>query len=171
MYRVLESPMLAWRRLPSPFRYLSYAVLVTAVLSIAMANARADSVEVALDQARIMRLPAGVATIVIGNPLIADGSLQAGNLLVVTGKGYGTTNLMALDRGGRVLMDKDITVTGARQADLVTVYKGVERESYSCAPQCSPRVTTLGDGMTYFGNTLGQTSARSAAAAAANAGK
>jgi Flp pilus assembly secretin CpaC len=162
MYRVLESPMLAWRRLPSPFRYLSYAILVTAVLSIAMANARADSVEVALDQARIMRLPAGVATIVIGNPLIADGSLQAGNLLVVTGKGYGTTNLMALDRGGRVLMDKDITVTGARQADLVT---------YSCAPQCSPRVTTLGDGMEFFGNTLGQTSARSAAAAAANAGK
>jgi Flp pilus assembly secretin CpaC len=118
-----------------------------------------------------MRLPAGVATIVIGNPLIADGSLQAGNLLVVTGKGYGTTNLMALDRGGRVLMDKDITVTGARQVDLVTVYKGVDRESYSCAPQCSPRVTTLGDGMEFFGNTLGQTSARSAAAAAANAGK
>jgi hypothetical protein len=163
--------MLVWRCLPGPIRYLSYAIFVTAMLGLAMANARADSVEVGLDQAQIMRLPTGVATIVIGNPLIADGSLQAGNLLVVTGKGYGTTNLMALDRGGRVLMDKSNTLTGPRQADLVTVYKCVERESYSCVPQCSPRITTLGDGMTYFGNTLGQTAARSGAAAAANAGK
>jgi hypothetical protein len=169
MYRVLESPMLVWRRLPRPFRYLGCAIFVTAVLGLAMANARADSVEVALDQAQIMRLPAGVATIVIGNPLIADGSLQAGNLLIVTGKGYGTTNLMALDRGGRVLMDKDITVTGPRNGDLITVYKGVERESYSCAPECGPRVTTLGDGAAYFANTLAQTNTRSGAAAAANA--
>jgi hypothetical protein len=136
-----------------------------------MANAKADSIEVGLDQAQVMRLPSGVATIVIGNPLIADGSLQAGNLMVVTGKGYGTTNLMALDRSGRVLMDKEITVTGPRQADLVTVYKGIERESYSCAPKCSPRITTLGDSNAYFGNTLGQASARSGAAAAANATK
>src|SRR5690349_18160536 len=98
--------MLVWRRLPGPFRYLSYAIFVTAILGIAMANAKADSIEVGLDQAQVMRLPSGVATIVIGNPLIADGSLQAGNLMVVTGKGYGTTNLMALDRSGRVLMDK-----------------------------------------------------------------
>jgi Flp pilus assembly secretin CpaC len=163
--------MLVWRRLPSPFRYLSYAVFVTAMLGLAMANARADGVEVALDQAQIMRLPSGVATIVIGNPMIADGALQPGNLLVVTGKGYGTTNLMALDRGGRVLMDKNITVTGPRQADLVTVYKGVDRESYSCAPQCSPRISTLGDSTAYFAGVMGQASARSAAAGNATAPK
>lgn len=171
MYRVLESPMSVWRRLPSPFRYLSYAVFVTAMLGLAMANAKADGMEVGLDQAQIMRLPNGVATIVIGNPLIADGSLQAGNLLVVTGKGYGTTNLMALDRGGRVLMDKSITVGAPRQSDLVTVYKGVDRESYSCSPQCSPRVSTIGDGTQFFGNALGQAQARSGAAAAANGSK
>jgi len=159
--------MLVWRRLPRPIRYLGCAVFVTAMLGLAMANAKADNVEVALDQAQIMRLPAGVATIVIGNPLIADGSLQAGNLLVVTGKGYGTTNLMALDRSGRVLMDKSVTVMGPRNGDLVTVYKGVDRESYSCSPRCSPRVTTLGDAPAYFGNVLGQTTARSGAAAAA----
>jgi hypothetical protein len=168
MYRVLESPMLVWRSLPRPFRYLGCAIFVTAVLGLAMANAKADGVEVGLDQAQIMRLPSGVATIVIGNPLIADGSLQAGNLLVVTGKGYGSTNLMALDRGGRILMDKEITVTGPRQADLVTVYKGVDRESYSCAPKCEPRITTLGDHATYFANGLAQSNARSGAAAAAN---
>jgi hypothetical protein len=74
---------------------------------------------------------------------------------------------MALDRGGRVLMDKSITVTGPRTSDLVTVYKGVERESYSCSPHCSPRITTLGDSPAYFGAVLGETTARSGAAAAA----
>jgi hypothetical protein len=159
--------MLVWHRLPRPLRYLGCAIFVTAMLGLAMANAKADNVEVGLDQAQIMRLPTGVATIVIGNPLIADGSLQAGNLLVVTGKGFGTTNLMALDRGGRVLMDKNITVTGPRTSDLVTVYKGMDRESYSCSPGCSPRVTTLGDTPAYFTAVLGQTTLRSGAAAAA----
>ena len=159
--------MLVWQHLPRPLHYLGYAIFVTAILGLAMANAKADTVEVALDQAQVMRLPTGVSTIVIGNPLIADGSLQAGNLLVVTGKGYGTTNLMALDRSGRVLMDKSITVSGPRHSDVVTVYKGVERESYSCSPNCSPRITTLGDSPAYFGAVLGETTARSGAAAAA----
>jgi hypothetical protein len=145
---------------------LSCAVFVTAMLGLAMANAKADTVEVALDQAQVLRLPSGVSTIVIGNPLIADGSLQAGGMLVVTGKGYGTTNLMALDSKGRVLMDKTVTVTGPKSGDLVVVYKGVDRESYSCSPQCGPRITTLGDAATYFGAVLGETNARSGAAAA-----
>jgi hypothetical protein len=166
MYRVLEIPMAFWRRLPRPIRYLGCAVLLTAMLGLAMANAKADTVAINLDQAQVVRLPAGVATIVIGNPLIADGSLQAGGLLVVTGKGYGTTNLMALDRNGRVLMDKTITVTGPSSGDLVTVYKGTDRESYSCAPDCGPRITTLGDAPAYFGATLSETNARSGAAAA-----
>jgi hypothetical protein len=136
------------------------------MLGLAMANAKADSVQINLDQAQVLRLPAGVATIVIGNPLIADGSLQAGGLLVVTGKGYGTTNLMALDHSGRVLMDKRITVAGPASSDLVVVYKGIDRESYSCAPTCQPRITTLGDNPAYFGAALGQTAARSSAAAA-----
>jgi len=166
MYRVLEFPMSAWRRLPRPFRYLGCALFITAMLGLAMANAKADSVQVHLDQAQVMRLPSGVSTIVIGNPLIADGSLQSGGLLVVTGKGYGTTNLMALDRSGRVLMDKSITVTGPKNGDLVVVYKGMDRESYSCSPKCGPRITTLGDTPNYFGAVLSETNARSAAAAA-----
>ena len=63
--------------------------------------AQADTVTVNVDQARIMKLPDRVATIVIGNPLIADAALQSGGILVVTGKGYGSTNLLALDRAGR----------------------------------------------------------------------
>ena len=101
----------------------------------------------------------------IGNPLIADGTLQPGGLLVVTGKGYGTTNLVALDRAGRVVLDREVTVSGPGTGDLVVVYKGTDRESYSCTPECGPRVGTLGDAPAYFSATLGETSARSGQAA------
>jgi len=162
--------MSAWRRLPSPLRYLGYAFLLVTALGVAFANvAKADTVRVALDQAQIIRLPSGVATIVIGNPLIADASLQAGGLLVVTGKGYGATNLMALDRSGRVVLDKELQVTKARSSDVVTVQKGMDTETYSCTPECAPRVT-LGDTPAYFNAVLGQTGNRNGQAAGGGGG-
>ena len=68
--------------------------------------------------------------------------------MVVTGKGYGMTNLIALDRAGAVLMEKSVEVHGPR-AGIVVVYRGVERETYSCTPNCERRIT-LGDGDTYL---------------------
>lgn len=124
----------------------------------------ADTVNVNVDEARIMRLPDGVATIVIGNPLIADATLQPGGILVLTGKGFGATNLMALDRSGRVVLSHNIEVVAPKSADLVVVYRGMERESYSCAPVCERRIT-LGDGITYFNTTMAQSGARNREAA------
>ena len=90
--------------------------------------AQADTMTVNVDEAQVMKLPERVATIVIGNPLIADATLQSGGILVITGKGYGSTNLLALDRTGQVVMDKTVQVLGASSSDLVVVYKGIERE-------------------------------------------
>lgn len=112
-----------------------------------------------------MRLPERVATIVIGNPLIADATLQSGGIVVLTGKGYGLTNMLALDRSGKVIMDKTVQVLGPGTSDLVVVYKGVERESYSCAPECERRIT-LGDSTNYFNATLSQTGVRNGQAQA-----
>jgi Flp pilus assembly secretin CpaC len=119
---------------------------------------------VVLDQAQIMKLPDRVGTIVIGNPLIADVSLQPGGMMVVTGKGYGATNIIALDRSGATLMNTTVQVVGPRD-NVVVVYRGVERESYSCAPKCERRIT-LGDAPTYFDATLNQAGTRSGAAQA-----
>ena len=56
-------------------------------------------------------------------------------------------------------MDKTVQVLGASGDDLVVVYKGIERETYSCAPDCERRIT-LGDSQGYFNTTLGETGAR-----------
>jgi Flp pilus assembly secretin CpaC len=135
---------------------------------IGIGAAQADVFDVPVDQARIIKLPDKVTTIIIGNPMIADAALQAGGILVITGKGYGSTNMLALDRTGRVIMDKTVQVLGPRGADIVTVYKGVERESYSCAPQCAARIT-LGDSNGYFAGAMTQGSARTGGAASSGA--
>ena len=77
--------------------------------------------------------------------------------MVVTGKGYGATNFIAMDRGGEVLVDRVIQVEGPTD-QLITVYRGIERESYSCMPICQRRVT-LGDGDSFFKSSMDQAGA------------
>ncbi|HET7886370.1 MAG TPA: pilus assembly protein N-terminal domain-containing protein [Bradyrhizobium sp.] len=134
------------------FQALAAGLLLSPMAATAEPSAATISVNV--DQARLVKLPARVATIVVGNPLIADVALQAGGVLVVTGKGYGATNFIAMDRAGEVLVDRQIQVEGPTD-QLITVYRGVDRESYSCMPICQRRVT-LGDGDNYFRATMDQ---------------
>lgn len=142
-------------------------VVASAVALFAMLAARASAevFNVNVDQAHIMRLPDKVATIVIGNPLIADASLQSGGILVVTGKSFGSTNMLALDRAGKIILDTTIQVLGPSGGNLVVVYKGVARESYSCTPECSPRIT-LGDDQKFFSETMTQSGSRNSQAQA-----
>jgi Pilus formation protein N terminal region len=131
------------------------------------AAAEPNVVAVSVDQAKLVKLPSRVATIVVGNPMIADVTLQPGGVVVVTGKGYGATNFIAMDRGGEILVDRLIQVEGPSE-QLVTVYRGVDRETYSCMPTCQRRMT-LGDGDHYFGSVVQQAGAlNSQANAAAN---
>ena len=146
---------------------LLVAAAVLASPSAGLAEPTADTIAVNVDQAKLVRLPGKVATIVVGNPLIADVTLQPGGMIVVTGKGYGATNFIALDRGGEILVDRQIQVEGPSDR-LVTVYRGIERESYSCMPLCQRRVT-LGDSDAYFNNTMSQAGSLSSTASG-NAG-
>ena len=130
-------------------------------LLIAPPPASAADIIVILDQAKLVKLPEKVATIVIGNPLIADASVQPGGLMVITGKGYGMTNIIALDRTGTVLMEKSSRCRG--RGNVVVVYRGIERETYSCTPKCERRIT-LGDGNAYFERCIGQTATRNGSA-------
>ncbi|WP_423888111.1 pilus assembly protein N-terminal domain-containing protein [Bradyrhizobium sp.] len=153
--------------LRSAFSALAAGMLMWPMAAVAEPFANAIAVNV--DQARLVKLPARVATIVVGNPLIADVALQAGGVLVVTGKGYGATNFIAMDRAGEVLVDRLIQVEGPSD-QLITVYRGVDRESYSCMPICQRRIT-LGDGDSFFKSTMDQAGNLSGQASGAAATK
>jgi hypothetical protein len=143
-----------------PLGWLSAILLLIAMLVPASA---AEPVVVLLDQARILQLPERAATVVVGNPLIADLSVQPGGLAVITGKGYGATNFIVLDRHGVVLTEQTVEVRGSGDKTVV-VYRGIDRETYSCTPDCSRRIT-LGDSPEYFDKTIAETATRNAQAA------
>jgi Flp pilus assembly secretin CpaC len=147
-----------------PRRWLSAVLFLIAIVGPAAAG---EPVVVLLDQARIMKLPDRAATVVVGNPLIADLSVESGGIAVVTGKGYGATNVIVMDKSGAVLMEKTVEVKGPSDS-IVVVYRGINRETYSCTPDCSRRIT-LGDVPDYFDKTIAETTTRNAQATAAGA--
>lgn len=154
------------RGFPGLLHGLLHGLAAVLIFAVVATRAFADeSIAVELDQAKIIKLPERAATLVIGDPLIADFSLQPGGLVVITGKGYGATNVVVLDHTGAVLMERDVVVKGPPDR-IVYVYRGIARNTYSCTPQCAPRIT-LGDDDDYFNKTLTQSTTRSTQALAA----
>ncbi len=147
-------------------RMLAAVVASATILALpAVASERADSVAVVVDQAKVIRLPEKTQTVIVGNPLIADITVQKGGILVVTGKSFGITNFIALDGNGSLLAESRVTVRASTDA-ILTVQRGMDRESYSCAPQCQPAMQ-LGDATKFFGEVGGQASSRAQLAAPA----
>lgn len=128
-------------------------------------DARTEAVQVTVDHAKVLRLPEKAQTVIIGNPAIADVTVQRNGVMIVTGKSYGVTNLIALDATGALLAESSVRV-GAASDSILTVQRGLERESYSCTPNCQPSAQ-LGDSKAFFEGTSGQSGARNAAATGA----
>jgi Flp pilus assembly secretin CpaC len=110
-----------------------------------------ETLVVTIDQARVVNVPAGTEALIVGNAAIADLTLlKQGATMIITGKGFGETNFIALDATGNPLSQSLIRVVGGSNA--VTVQRGMSRQSYACAPpsrQCMPAVK-LGDDADYF---------------------
>lgn len=125
-------------------------------------DTRIEAVTVTVDHAKVLRLPEKAQTVIVGNPAIADVTVQRNGVMIVTGKSYGVTNLIALDATGALLAESSVRV-GAATDSILTVQRGLERESYSCTPNCQPSAQ-LGDSKAFFEGTSGQNGARNAAA-------
>jgi len=125
-----------------------------------------DTLVVTVDQARVAKIPVSARTLIIGNPMIADVTLlKRGGTMIVTGKGYGETNLIALGADGNTVAESMIQVVGG--TNELVVQRGLERESYTCAPRCQP-TARLGDDSKYFGDVSAQIQAHTAQASAKN---
>lgn len=132
------------------------------------AAAPADVLKITLDQAQVAKVPTGTTTLVVGNPAIADVTMLKGAVgMVVTGKGYGQTNLVAIDAQGNILDEKQIQVTPTH--NVLVVQRGDARTSYACNPLCMPTVQ-LGDEDTVFNSAGKQISTRIGLAQGATTG-
>jgi Flp pilus assembly secretin CpaC len=124
------------------------ALLLTGVAIAPAGSDAKEPIAIVIDRAKVMHISRPADTIIIGNPAIADVSVQAGNLLVVTGKTFGITNIIALDAERNVIQDQRILVR-RDELKVVNLQRGTERQSYNCTPQCNPSIT-VGDEQKYF---------------------
>ena len=142
-------------------------MLAFALALIGMGQAKAadeDLLSVTLDQAKMVRIPAGTQTLIIGNPIIADVTMLKNiGMMVVTGKSFGQTNLIAVDANGNPIAESMIRVSGANDG-TVTVFLGTDRQSYSCSPHCQPTLN-LGDSTKFVNDVSSQVTNRNALAA------
>jgi hypothetical protein len=154
---------------PRVLLLLALAGAAPAAALAAPASAPPGMLTVVIDQAKVAQLPAGTRTLVVGNPAIADVTMLKGSAaMVVTGKGYGLTNLIALDAQGNIIDEKGIEVEPTKA--VLVVQRGSERESYWCNPLCMPTVQ-VGDDNSAFTSASGQVTAHSALAGGGSAAK
>ena len=131
---------------------LALGLSLTASLTAAPVLAADAPINVNVNMARILRINAAAATVIVGNPGIADVTIQDPQTLILTGKSFGQTNLIVLDSYGEPIADTLVEVA-QMQAGVMTVYQGQLRTTLACAPVCQPTVM-LGDDNTFTTETL-----------------
>lgn len=112
------------------------------------AAAAQEDISVPVDEAQLVHLDRPVTDVIIGNPSIADVTVQSGELLVVTGKSFGVTNLIVLDARGEKILDRKVRVR-TDPSQLVHLYKGDGRITYDCSARCAPALVP-GDSADHF---------------------
>jgi Flp pilus assembly secretin CpaC len=127
---------------------LALAAAAGAITFAALPAIAADPIDVIVDQAKVMRIARPADLVIIGNPAIADATIQDNQTLIITGKSFGSTNLIVLDRSGQAIADETVTVS-PQNDQVVTVYRRAERQTFSCTPDCSP-VLAVGDNTQAF---------------------
>lgn len=134
-------------------KLLKAAMLGAAAMSIAT-NASAGQLFVEASKTVPIELSGAASSIVIGNKNIADVAVHNEGLIFITGKSYGTTNLMVYDKSGRQIYNTDVMVT-TNSTNLVTINRAGQSFTYDCAPNCRA-VLSIGDHPDHFGTLIDQ---------------
>jgi Flp pilus assembly secretin CpaC len=79
------------------------------------------------------------SSVIVGNPQIADVTVVDANTLFIVGKGYGVTEVVAVDGVGRTLFQREIVVTGGSTGS-VRVWRGAQATEMACGASCAPSV-------------------------------
>ncbi len=111
------------------------------------ASAFADTFTVPIDHSTRLSIRGSAASVVVGNPQVADVTVVDSHTLYVSGRGYGETDVVVLDPAGRTVYAGEILV-GSPNNGRVSVYRGAARTDMACAPGCevSFRSSTKGTG-------------------------
>lgn len=117
------------------------AVLIAVAPGVASAQSAAQSapLNVEIDRAARVQLHGAASSVIVGNPQIADVTVVDANTLYITGKGYGVTEVVAVDAIGRTLFQREIAVVGG-SGGTVRVWRGARVTEMACGSSCAPSI-------------------------------
>lgn len=150
-------------RRASTLRTCLVAAMAGAGLAAIVATAaQADDMKVPVNSSRPLTLASPATTVFLSNPRVADVNVQSSTLVYILGKNHGQTDLIALDKDGKQILDMAINVT-APENDIVTLTRGTGQFTYNCAPRCEA-VAAQGDNVDRFDTLMKQAGALTGAA-------
>lgn len=125
-------------------RSLPLSLLITCALAGAAA---ADTLVVPIDHSTRLSVAGSAASVVVGNPQVADVTVVDSHTVFVSGRGFGETDVVVLDAAGRTLYAGEVLV-GSPNGGRVSIYRGQAKTDMACAPGCevSFRSETRGAG-------------------------
>lgn len=117
------------------------AVAATAILvTPAIGTAQSASLNVEIDQAQRVQLRGPAGSVIVGNPAIADVTVVDANTLYITGKGYGVTEIVAVDTIGRTVFQSQVVVSDGSGAGRVRIWRGGQSTEMACGSSCSATI-------------------------------
>jgi hypothetical protein len=111
---------------PAQILFAAFAALFVS----ASAMAAVGGITIGLNETRRIMLPGSAATVVVGDPKIADVSMVDSHSVILMGRGYGATQLLITDHDGRTLLESEVMVP---ESGHVTLYRGNQAYEYGCA--------------------------------------
>jgi ketopantoate hydroxymethyltransferase len=135
------------------------AAILTVSLAAATSSAVAagETITLESDKTTMISVAVSPGTVVVGNPSIADISIN-GKQIFVHGRGYGNTNIIILDSQGAMLANFDVTVRQSLN-NAVSLYRGSTRYSLACSDICEDTLQP-GDSIDHFKNIAEQQSTK-----------
>ncbi len=126
-------------------RFAALAVIFVALAAMSpVSSAFAEDegiLRVYMNSARVLKLDRPVSKVIVGNAEVADATVADARTIVLTGRAYGTTNLVLLDADGNAIVDERILVS-IDESSTVRVFKSTARTVLSCTPNCEEHAQT-----------------------------
>ncbi len=94
-----------------------------------------ELLRVFMNHARILKFEHPVSSVIVGNSEVADITVSDPTTVVLTGKSYGSTNLVILNDAGEAIVDKRIVVS-VDEENSVRIFRQIDRSVLSCSPIC-----------------------------------
>jgi Flp pilus assembly secretin CpaC len=120
------------------------AVAAISLMPLVSALAAESGINVIVNQAKIVKLSRAADTIIVGNPEIADAAIQDAKTIVLTGKGYGTTNFVVMDAEGNAIVD-ELVMVSRDTTNTLQIYRRTEVENLSCTPNCEVAIKSASE--------------------------